>query len=248
MSSMTGNHLYDASSRLQDEDELQSVYNFWQRDQQLLVIMSQAQCDLYHITKQSHYLINASMHHRWRLTITSTSASPFSIRESICDYSRRPQLDLRCMDACDIGSGGESVLIALGVGQTVFLIIGSHLGYSNALWRQHSLPLKSDIMDGSVGARTQRNATLLVGTRAGTIHLYTLNIDDNLTVDTEDSHYKFRPRGSVCHLSFVYGSEFLCAYSNGDLILGDVSRMFCQPTRAFRGHCNHFRQGLVCTM
>lgn len=244
---MTGYHLYDAASRLQDGDDLHLVYDFWNDGRQVLLVMSQARSDLYHVTKQSHYLINASIHHRWKLTITSTSLSPFPVRQSICDQSRKPQLDLRCMDACDIGTDGDAVIIAMGVGRTVFLVFGSHLGYNQVLWKQHALYLKSDIMDVSIGIHTQESATLLVGTRAGMVHAYSMSMGDSLDVEPQESAYEYRPHGSVCHLSFVCGSEFLCAYSNGDLILGDVSRMRCQPSRKFLGHCNHFRQGLVRT-
>lgn len=244
---MMGNDLYGASSRIQDGDELHSVYDFWHHDKHILLVISQAQNDLYHITKHSQYLINVSMHQRWKLTITSTSASPFPIHQSIIDPTRKPILDLRCMDASDIGSDGDAVLVAMGVGRSVFLVLATHLSHGQVHWQQHSFHWKSDVMDVSIGAWTRQHAILLVGTRAGSIVSYSISVEGTLVVHPQLYHYAYKSSGSVCHLSFVRGSEFVCAYSNGDLLLGDASRMHCQPTRMFRGHSNHFRQGLVRT-
>lgn len=243
--SMTGHQLYDGPSRLQEAGDLHSVYDFWDNGRQVLFIVSQAQSDLYHMTSRSQFLLNVSMQNRWKLTITSSSASPFPLQQSFYDTSRKPPLDLRCMDACDMGTDGDALLVAMGVGRTVFLVLGRCLGSTSAHWQQHAIFMKSDVMNVSIGVQTHRDATLLVGTRAGVIHSYTISTDDLLRVDSPAHQYAFKSHGSVCHLSFVQGPEFVCAYSNGDLLLGDITRMHCKPTRVFRGHCNHFRQGLV---
>ena len=109
-------------TRLQDEPSCLSIGPYFSRSQILpqdndcehLVLLSSASQTWYTCTRTSQLLIEVSMHKRWILSLTSTSDSPYRVQVSFRDPSRKPQGDIRCIDAVDLDA--SRVLIAISAG------------------------------------------------------------------------------------------------------------------------------------
>ena len=236
-------------TRLQDEPSCLLLGPYFSRSQILpqnndcehLVLLSSASQTWYTCTKTSQLLIEVSMHKRWILSLTSTSDSPYRVQVSFRDPSRKPQGDIRCIDAVDLAA--SRVLIAISAGRHVHLVQVRIMAERQADWCMYTKDYPSDVMCVSIrSSGASACADVLCGLRSGSIHTIRSGPDHTWLPGTT---FSFVSKGALCHIQCIQDTLFVAAYTNGDLVMGDLARMRDAPLRFFKGHVNQFMQGLV---
>ena len=241
MFSIEGVGLNEPPSRLCADDYFaRSLFTVHEGLEQLMIV-SRALRTLYTFTETSKLLIEVSVTQRWMLTIASTSKSRKPVFMSICDPSTNPQQDVRCIGASDIlTEHGPEVLVAVGAGRFLHLVTVHLRGACSTTHPHvHTVAFPSDVM-----SVTLHRTDVLVGLRSGRVH--TLSPDHEHTWQSGQK-FSFVSKGATCHVQFVDDTLFLAAYTNGDLVMGDLARMNDAPLRTYVGHTNQFMQGLVCS-
>lgn len=234
---------------LQDEPSRLSTGPYFTRSQILpqendyehLVLLSSASQTRYACTSTSQLLVEVSMHTRWVLSLTSTCDSPYRVQVSFHDPSRKPQGDIRCIDAVDLDA--SRMLIAIGAGRRVHLVQVHILAEKQADWHMYTKEYPSDVMCVTIRSSGASTCTdVLCGLRSGNIQTMRMGPDDTWLPEIT---FSFASKGALCHIQCVHDTLFVAAYTNGDLVMGDITRMRDAPLRFFKGHVNQFMQGLV---
>ena len=234
---------------LQDEPSCLSNGTYFSRSQILpqdndyehLVLLSSASQTSYTCASASQLLVEVSMHKRWALSLTSTCNSPYRVQVSFRDPSRKPQGDLRCIDAVDLDA--SRVLIAIGAGRHVHLVQVRIMAEKQADWHMYTKEYPSDVMCVSIrSSGASACVDVLCGLRSGSIHTIRSGPDHTWLPGTT---FSFVSKGALCHIQCIHDTLFVAAYTNGDLVMGDIARMRDAPLRFFKGHVNQFMQGLV---
>lgn len=113
------------------------------------------------------------------------------------------------------------------------------------LWAHQHVVVGSDVMSVSLAEGAEATAcSLLAGLRSGTVLRHAVG-PANLSIALGSREtFPFQSRGAVTHVVPINDREFISAYTNGDLVLGDMSRFSEPPARRFAGHQNRYLQGL----
>lgn len=234
---------------LQDEPSCLSTGTYFDRSQifphendyERLVLLSSASQTWYTCTSTSRLLVEVAIRARWVLSLTSMCDSPYRAQVSFHDPSRKPQGDIRCIDAVDLDA--SRVLIAIGAGRHVHLVRVHIMAEKQADWHMYTKDYPSDVMCVSIRSSDASTYTdVLCGLRSGSIQ--TVRMGPNHTW-MPGTAFSFASKGALCHIQCIHDTLFVAAYTNGDLVMGDIARMRDAPLRFFKGHINQFMQGLV---
>lgn len=210
-----------------------------------LILRSPAPQTWYTFTDKSKLLVEVTLDTRWAISITSTHESPFSVHVTL-DPSKKPLMDIRCIDAVDLQSSHNDILVAIGAGRFIYMIHASLAHERQADWCIHSEQCPSDVMCVAIcRPLATLPAHVLCGLRSGAIHGMYMGLDHSWR---SESIFSFVSSGALCHVQFIHDTFFVAAYTNGDLVMGDYARMHDAPIRHYVGHRNKFMQGLVSTI
>lgn len=161
---------------------------------------------------------------RWRATLCSTSKSASRVHATFSDPSVRPNRELKCATLT-----GRTAVFGTGGAVQIVRVKRHNVKID---WSHCALTFPSDVIDVCAYRRYA-----LVGLRSGRIARVTLGKKPHVS-----ANFSYHSAGAVTRLALASESEFVVAYTNGDLILGDIHTM--RPIRHFSEHQNKFMFGL----